>query len=153
MSTKIYEAWKVDRSVYEPLMVPRLLDATLGPLDRRPWPPEIDSDDRPPQVALLADPSDPAGDFYAIGYCLTAEQLAAIDALDGWADHRYWDNVDQPDDVPEAEWDARRATWDRVLGGSATGLSYAPSSAVGAVWRLDDMHAFQNRPQRSREAS
>ncbi|MCH6469874.1 hypothetical protein [Sinomonas terrae] len=38
-----------------------------------------------------------------------------LDDMEGVEEYGYWNNTDRPDGLSEAEWDARREAWDRVM--------------------------------------
>lgn len=42
--------------------------------------------------------------------------VAAFSTIEGVSDYDYWDNVDQPDGVTDAEWKQREDHWDIALG-------------------------------------
>lgn len=62
---------------------------------------------------------------------LTHEMFLGLDSVE--REYDFWDNMDRPDEVTEAEWDERREAWDRVL----PGIGHVASSMV--QFQIHDM--------------
>ena len=69
--------------------------------------------------------------MYALVYAERGEYRVAFEAMPEVEWYPYWNDVDSPSDVSETEWDARRATWGRLLGG----FNDAPATR-GVTWSL-----------------
>lgn len=78
-----------------------------------------DFDYNPNRFELTIARDQPTGDLLAITYCEQDELAEAFRGLDEVSEYGYWNNTDQPDDVTDEEWEARRQAWDRSLGWDA----------------------------------
>lgn len=87
------------------------------------------------EVGMVPDPADPRT-AYALLYTERDDYREVFEAQPGVRPWPYWNNVDRPDDVTEAEWDERREVWDRVLGDEAP-------ARRGLCWEMiGDHHQF-----------
>lgn len=75
------------------------------------------------------------GALYALLYTEHAPYRRTWESMDAVAWFGYWNSTERPDDLTEAEWDARRDTWARLL------PRFDPPAIRGLSWSLiGDMH-------------
>jgi hypothetical protein len=79
-------------------------------------------------VAFLGDP-DSEDWVYAKVFCDSLSYQRVWDALPGVEKFEYWDHTDGPQEISDADWDERKAIWDRVLG-------HHSAAQVGLLWKL-----------------
>jgi hypothetical protein len=83
------------------------------------------------EVTMLHDEDDNTS-VYLLLYTEQAGIRDAFEHIDGVTSYGYWNNSDQPDDVSDDDWQARRDTWERILGDDTPGER-------GVTWTLGDL--------------
>jgi hypothetical protein len=82
------------------------------------------------EVVYLVDDQDHTC-FYLKVFSESKEYAAAISSIEGVEDFSYWNNTDHPGDLTADLWQARAATWERLLPGAGVpaerGLRYSTS--------------------------
>lgn len=91
---------------------------------------ETDRRHDPNRVELSFGRDPLTGRYGVLLFADEATLIAAFEAMPEVEAYGYWNNTDRPDEVTEAEWDERRAFWDRVLPG------YQPPAEVMLSWSL-----------------
>jgi hypothetical protein len=77
--------------------------------------------------------------FYGVPQVCDAQMLEEVRQVDaGWQNFEYWNNADQPDGVPDGEWQERKETWHRVLPGLGAPIDSMVSLEVRASWPTID---------------
>lgn len=77
--------------------------------------------------------------FYGVPQACDAQMLEEVRQVDaGWQNFEYWNNADQPDGVPDGEWQEREETWHRVLPGLGAPIDSMVSLEVRASWPTID---------------
>lgn len=87
-------------------------------------------------VAFLSDPES-SEHIYATVYCDRAEIGLVVGTtlveFEG-EQYPYWNNTDRPDGMTKADWAARAAIWDRVIGDE-------PPAASCVTWQTQPLHS------------